>query len=186
MKNFVGTAVLLCLVACDLMHCEQRTYCLRADGDPDRCAARPDWCVSSGGPECAGSCPGRFCSADPAQKRCVLDDQAASSCPLDTRFIDGDQVVDLKRFKWMYDRLSPAGRSLSGQKLVRPAVEDLPVEDRRQLCGANPGDPCELHWDTERGYARCMLVGEVCAGCEYRVQPFKCYAKNLCSGVICP
>jgi hypothetical protein len=183
-------ALLLVLVvtsACDLMHADQKLYCARATGDPEKCRARPDWCISEGGPECVGaSCPGRYCGLDAEQKRCVRTHRDDQSCLRDARLLDGNRVPDLQRYGWVWDKLGPAGRSLSGQVLSEKALADLPQEDRRQLCGAYPGEPCELHWDEARGFARCMLVGDVCGGCTYRIKPYKCWAKNLCSGVICP
>lgn len=175
----------LWFAACDLRHWKERRYCQAADGDPARCAARPDWCWSMGGPVCDGSgCPSRYCQ--PRDGGCVAIETREARCPADGRFVIANRVADLSRYEaWKRRDLSPAAWALSGRELTREIVESLSESDREQLCGSVL-NPCRLEWDAAAGHARCLLRADACSSCVHRVEPYRCYPKNLCADVICP
>lgn len=184
-KRALGFAAILLLSACGLQHWEQRRYCANADGNDAACRARPDWCIATGGTSCQGEgCPGRYCW--PRSGACLGILGRDARCPSDERFLHGDRVADLSRYEaWKRKHVSERVWDLSGRRITRAVFDSLSESDRDELCGTTPLNPCRLEWDAGTNAPACRLRADACRACAVKQEPYRCYAKNLCTGVVC-
>lgn len=186
LRRVAGVAAFLLCSACDLQHYPQRRYCAYADGNDAACRARPDWCFAVGGESCVGlDCPGpRYCQA--VSGACVALPRPDAKCPSDPRFLAGNQVADLSQFAGWKPHMSERVGALSGRVVTRTIFDSLSDADRGELCGTAPGNACRLEWDELSNNPVCRLRMDACVACTRKVEPYRCYAKNLCSGMFCP
>jgi len=175
----VLVAVALALPGCS--SCARQQRCNAGIGQPEVCRAMADECTTVIESRCTGECPLR-CVPDDAAGRCVLHER---SCPADTRIFDGRTVGNLPVYRWTAGRLSPAALALANQPISRETFDTLTEQDRRELCGFAPGDPCVLRWNEAQGFAQCAIPPDTCARCRFEPKPSRCIAVNTCSGVIC-
>jgi hypothetical protein len=176
--------LLLALVASGCQ-CARAAKCSAASGHREQCEAMADDCMTLVEDRCVGTpCPS-LCTADESQQACLLPADWHARCPADARIFANGSVLDLHPYAWKLARLSDAGVAVANKRLTQEDVASLTLQDRQELCGAYPSEPCDLKWDDAQQVAVCTVPADACAHCQFVGKPVVCQAKNKCSGVIC-
>jgi hypothetical protein len=168
---------------CNLRSREQRRFCAHAT--LEECRQRPEWCYAEGGARCEDTDGhvSEYCEPDVHKTHCVLrpDSVLRESCPQESRWIGGGA---LKEPNGLPD--IPFGEAVrAGDKLSQNDVAGLSASERQLVCAAQPNTPCQLTFDVSTQLARCEVPPDLCSAARLVVEPEHCWARNLCSDLIC-
>jgi hypothetical protein len=102
-------------------------------------------------------------------------------CPEQTsRILDG-ALRDPQAFPAI--RFSEAVRA--GAKLSQSDVAALSPPERQLLCAQPSNEPCQLTFHLGSQQVRCDIPSDYCSTTQLVIRPEHCWARNLCSDMIC-